>query len=550
MVAAPLGMHWMKSGPTGAGASEANSALSPRNALSATITLIVLLFALFIGVLAYSTLRAYDDAENRARDHADAASQVVAINSRWIVDLAQQALRRIDDSLGPNMLDIRGDTVRDLHEAVTALPGRVKAYVFNGEGATLYSTDLRSRETDITTREFFKAPAAGQLFYISPLIVRAEDGEQVFVFSRRIEREGRFAGVAVISFSMQVFEDIWRSLDLDPTSTVSLLRDDGQLVARYPFADGPLDLSKYVLFTDYLKQQDAGTYFAVSPADGVKRYVGFRKVEGTGLVALSSVSATSSLNAFWRNTILTFALALPAAIGLVVAAVWIVRLLMRDAARRDQLARALEINRLLFRDTHHRVKNNLQSVQSLVRMQSIPPDAKIDLQRRIAAMTAVHEHIYRADQYVEVQATEFIPAIVEPLLQSFDSRAEIAYDLDAVTVDRDHTTPLALLVNEVITNAMKYAFPDDRPARISVSLKAGEPTRALLTIRDNGIGFDQDHTKKGMGSRLIRGMVQQLGGTSSYRIDGGTVFEADISLRSGGAAVQPAEAGLVQDAAE
>ena len=66
------------------------------------------------------------------------------------------------------------------------------------------------------------------------LIVSRADGQQVFIFSRRLEREGRFAGVAVISFDVRLFEDIWESLDLDDKSTVSIVRNDGQLVARFP----------------------------------------------------------------------------------------------------------------------------------------------------------------------------------------------------------------------------------------------------------------------------------------------------------------------------
>ena len=265
----------------------------------------------------------------------------------------------------------------------------------------------------------------------------------------------------------------------------------------------------------------------------MERYVGYRKIPGTDLVALASVSSTGAFTIFRQNALLTLLLALPAAIGLAVAAIWIVRLLQRDANRQDELSRALELNRLLFRDTHHRVKNNLQSVQSLVRMQNIPPEAKIDLQRRIAAMTAVHEHMYRLDQYVEVNADNLIPAIVQPLIESFDSKVAVTFDIDPVTVDRDHTTALALLVNEVATNALKYAYAGGGKGTLSIELKEKPGGRAQLSIRDNGSGFDPDKAEQGMGSRLIKGMMMQLDGAYSYVIDGGAMFTADLAMKSG-----------------
>src|SRR5690349_7155686 len=112
----------MPSTITTTAAPPAAARFAPRSALPATIALIAILFAMFVGVLGYSMMRAYDEAQMRARDRADAASQVVAINAKWIVELAQQALRRIDDSLGPDMWDSTGNTVRDLREAVDALP--------------------------------------------------------------------------------------------------------------------------------------------------------------------------------------------------------------------------------------------------------------------------------------------------------------------------------------------------------------------------------------------------------------------------------------------
>ena len=505
----------------------------PRDTASAVIGLIAVLLALFVALVAFSTIQSRRDAQQRALDRALAASQVVATNARWISELAHQALRRMDDSLGDTVALAAGATVRDIRQAVDNLPGTVKAYVVDANGDTLFSTDPQVKPISITDREYFSAPAAGAEWHTSSLMISRLNGEQIFAFSRRIERKGVFAGVAVISFDVALLRDVWSSLELDEGSTVSLIRSDGMLVARYPFAREALDMSSHVLFTRYLKEADGGTYHSAhSPADGVERFVGYRRAEGTDLVAVASISAGSAYRSFWRNTTMTLLVALPAILGFGAASLWILRLLRRDQLRQSELGAALKTNRLLFRDTHHRVKNNLQSVQSLIRMQNIPDQAKMDLQGRIAAMTAVHEHIYRLDQYAEVEARDFIPAIVDPLLRTFDAHVAVNYAIDRLSVDRDQATPIALLVNEVVTNALKYAFPDGRSGSIRLALERLSDERVRLSIVDDGVGFGEPQSTAGMGSRLIRGMVTQLGGTYTYTGADGTSFIAELVVHS------------------
>ncbi|MGB3500926.1 MAG: histidine kinase dimerization/phosphoacceptor domain -containing protein [Mesorhizobium sp.] len=502
------------------------------NAVSATATFVVAFFLLFVVLLAYFTFRSYDDTERRSHDRAYAASQVVAIHAKSILDLSSQTLKRIDAVLGHSLTrSVNRTELLALAETLHDLPLQVKTYIINADGETLYSTDPIVKPIDIRDREYFREPASGKPLHISAMMISRLNGQPIFTVSSRIVRDGEFAGVAVLSFDVSQFSQIAESLELDPESAISFVRNDGAVVARYPMPDEPLNISSSVLFTTYLPREANGTYRSISAIDEIDRIVGYRRVADSDLIAVASISTKSAMMNFWRNTLLTFAFALPAACGLMLAGIWIGRLLLRDSNRRAELTRALELNRLLFRDTHHRVKNNLQSVQSLVRMQAIPPEAKLDLQRRIAAMTAVHEHMYRADQFVEVDAAEFIPAIVTPLVQSFDSKVAVDYDIEQLTVSRDHTTALALLVNEIVTNSLKYAFGDRLDGRIKISLNSLPDNRAQLKIKDDGPGFDPETTAKGMGSRLIAGMMQQLGGNFDYRDDGGTIFLAEIALK-------------------
>ena len=496
---------------------------STRNlwAVASLIGLLLVLVFCMLGLLIYNQSR---DSTKRAEDRAVGAAQVVSTNARWITELAKQALGRIDIALGNELLGPLPATHATIREAVATLPGEPKVYIVAANGETLFTTDTNIQPIDIRDRPYFAALADGADFYTSALLVSRLDGSQIFVFSKRLQRKGRFAGAAIISFQVTVLREIWQSLRLDPLSTVSFIREDGQLIARYPLAEGPLDLSKYVLFTDYLKSGDMGTYPAVSPADGIERIVGYRRAPGTDIVAIAAISTNSAYADFWRNTIGIIGIALPAALGLAAATFWIWRLLQNDQRQRRNLIEALELNRMLVKDTHHRVKNNLQSIMSMVRMHDMRDRVKNDLQSRISAMASAHEHLYQLDQVSEINADALIRGIVAPLLKTSESRVQVSYDIESLIIDRDHATPLALLVNEIVTNVIKHSATAGRT--IGIRLKSAGAGQLLLSIADNGPGFDPEAPSQGLGRRLIAAMLTQLNGTASYHFDKGTEFRA------------------------
>lgn len=496
----------------------------------ALLVFVVVLFILLAGAVCFLLYRAYEVSVERLTLRVESASSSVATNAEWIDALARQALRRIDDTLGERV--IAGDPagVADLREAVEGLPGKALAYVVDENGATLYSTDPAVRAVDITDRPYFEEPASGAREYVSSLMISRLSGEQIFAFSRRLERAGRFEGVAIVSFSASILEPVWRSLDLGAGSTIGIIRRDGQLVARFPHPKGPLDLRRYVLFTDYLKRSPSGSYEAISPEDGERRLVSYRTVDGTEFIVQASAELSYGMQSFWRVAYVTLALSLGVALGLAVGSYSIYRLVVRDARTGADLRTALDNNQLLLREIHHRVKNNLQSVQALIRLHRLPDDVQNALLDRLSAMTRVHENIYTKDAFDRLPADDLIRNVVEPLVRSHRPDVRVTLDLAPLSIANDLATPLALLVGEVVTNALKYAFEDRPDGKLTVSLKPGDSQTAILTIADDGIGFDPDTARAGMGSRLVEGSVRQLGGTYRYERDGGTRFIAEVQL--------------------
>jgi two-component sensor histidine kinase len=500
-----------------------------RVVIAATILIVVLLLA-FGALIGSLVLQGYSDTRARALQRADNAAQIVATNSQWITQTTRLALRRIDGAAGIDLKPGDSTVAAEMTAAIDGLPGDPKAYLVAADGTTLYSSDPEVQPINITDRDYFSALAGGASSYVSPLLISRLNGKQIFVFSRRLERNGAFAGAAMISYDVELLRDIWAALGFDTMSTVSLIRRDGQLVARYPLADRPLDMSGYVLFTDYLKQSPTGNYPAISPLDGVERLVSYRLVPGTDFVAVASVSAAVTFASFWYSVTVFLAIVVPVLIALAIAGFWIAKLIQRAARRQAELERALDQNTMLLRETHHRVKNNIQSIGAMIRMHDIAENVKMDLRGRLSAMSAVHEHIYSKDDFAETRADVFLPTVVEPVRDAYGAKADITFEVEPVAIHRDSTTSLALLLNELVSNVFKYAMADGRAGKITVGLRKLDGDKVRLWVEDDGPGFTLEGARRGMGTRLIEGVVSQFSGTYAYSFENGTRFAADLNL--------------------
>ncbi|HQZ12408.1 MAG TPA: histidine kinase dimerization/phosphoacceptor domain -containing protein [Devosia sp.] len=500
--------------------------ISPALRRSESPRLVLVLTGLFVAVMSAITAlviwQSYHDIINRTQARAEAAAHIVSVHAQWLIDGSSQALRRIDRELGPQATSLVG-LGPEVRAELAGLPAEVLLGVYDATGQSIEG-DPPQVPRNVADTEYFAALRNGTEWTVSSLLPSTAGADPQFAIARRITRNGAFAGIDVIFVSAKAMETFWASLNNGPGSTVSLVRTDGWLIARYPVSPAPLDLSGHVLLTTHYKAAENGTYSAQSPADGVIRIVGYRKVDDLPVIAMAAISTEQALSQFWTGVSTLLALLLPVLAALILGAIWLSRILKREDARRLQLAQVVEDNKTLMREIHHRVKNNLQAVSSLVQLQPIPAPSKAELARRISAMVSVHEHIYRSDQFTRPEVGQYIKTIIDNASNSSSLPVEIAYRLDKLHVDKDNAMPLGLIVSEVISNAFKHAFPDGRKGRIEVALRDIGDSKGELSISDNGQGFDPATDTRGMGRRLLEGLAAQLTGTFQYRIDNGTHF--------------------------
>ena len=505
---------------------------APGKAQKFVVMAIVVAWAGFIALASSWAFQSYHATVKAAEDRVSTSSLVVATHAKWIYEFGAQATGRLVDLVESGRAPSRVGAVQDIRSTLQGLPGTVQAYVVAADGTTLYSTDPNLKPIDIRDREYFKVLAAGREDYVSSLLISRLDGEQIFVFSRRFEEGGVFAGVVTVSLSTDLMKPIWEAVNLGGNFAVSFIREDGQLVARYPKPNAGLDMSGYVLFTDYLKNAPTGTYMAeASPLDGVNRIVGYRKVEGTPFIAVAAADLGLLMRPFWHNIQILSVVTALACLGSFGAALRIRSLLRIQDAQAEALQTALDKNELLLREIHHRVKNNLQSVMSLIRVHLKPGEQSQALTDRIKAMVAVHELIYQHDAYAALDAAQLVRRVTETVIGAYGGGVQVDFDLAPLSVSNDRATALALLVNEVVSNSLKYEFETQKRGRIEISLHQDETgDMSSMKITDNGICFDPATATKCTGTKLMEGSLRQLDG--SYTLDGddGTRFSARLKL--------------------
>jgi len=208
----------------------------------------------------------------------------------------------------------------------------------------------------------------------------------------------------------------------------------------------------------------------------------------------------------------------------------------RQKAQEETKASLIE-KEMLLKEIHHRVKNNMQIVSSLINLQlhSLVDEKGKEIlqetQNRIRSMSLIHETLYRGN-LSEIMLREYIKELALNLFDSFGidpDRIQLNADVEDITIDIDTATPCGLIINELITNSLKYAFPGGRAGEIRISLKRDPATKELqLIIKDNGIGLPPDFNikkSKSLGMNLALNLLEkQLKGTLVLNRENGTEF--------------------------
>ncbi|MBS4063331.1 MAG: tetratricopeptide repeat protein [Chitinophagaceae bacterium] len=201
--------------------------------------------------------------------------------------------------------------------------------------------------------------------------------------------------------------------------------------------------------------------------------------------------------------------------------------LAKEKKRSDQL---LQDKELLLREIHHRVKNNLEVVSSLLALQSAQindeqtRDAMQESQNRVQSIGIVHQKLYQGANLGAIEMKDYFINLSESILDSFgaEKRVTIECAMERLDVDIDTAVPLGLIVNELLTNTLKYAFPEGQQGKVKIKLHKKNDGVLQLEVSDNGVGKSGITHGTGFGGQLVSLLTQQLSGTMKEEVNDGT----------------------------
>jgi two-component sensor histidine kinase len=207
----------------------------------------------------------------------------------------------------------------------------------------------------------------------------------------------------------------------------------------------------------------------------------------------------------------------------------------------ERITASLREKEVLLKEIHHRVKNNLQVISSLVRLQAdaLADPALRDLFRdvhdRVRSMALVHEKLYESANLAEVQFADYAQSLLAYLWRAHGAaaaRIRLTLELDPVALSVETAVPCGLILNELAGNALKHAFAGRTEGEVTVALRNGAAGRVSLAVGDNGVGLPPGtdwRQSRSLGLRLVQMLAGQLNATVEARGGDGTVFEISFT---------------------
>jgi two-component sensor histidine kinase len=420
----------------------------------------------------------------------------------------------------------------------------------------------------VADREHFQVQRAADAGpFVSRLLQSRVTDEANIVMSRRIEGErGDFRGVALVVIDPGYFHAFYRSIRVLYPLAVDVFRSDLAVIIHHPeiARAEALSLTKWPGRSERFALGESGTiYHARSSLDDEDRLESYQRIKGFPFYVGVSVPRTAIFARWLDGTLQQGIFAGTALAGLLLlVAVAISRTRREEIARGELEAlnqtleervreRTSEVERsaeglrrllaekdVLFREVHHRVKNNLQIISSLLNLYANKftgdevQRSFTDCLNQVRAMGLVHELLYRSPNVARIDFDEYLRVLASRFVIFFGRSGQVRLDIRSAPLhfDLDTTIPLALIVTEAMTNAFKHAFPGDRPGTIRVEVTQ-ENAVTTLRVSDDGIGLPPDWERlqtRSLGLKLMNVLAEQIDAKLTYRRGRGTTIELVI----------------------
>jgi len=386
-----------------------------------------------------------------------------------------------------------------------------------GKLMTLEADILKGKHFPIDSRERLKAVMISLLVYL-PGFAMAFDFYESIVYQYEIMATIEFVSMLTLYGFYMLFP---RYLGIETTSKIIFVIFSLFLLITLCVPDYNAEFSLF--------------WFATIPVVGFfllgkKEGIIWTMIPFVGFLVLSILASFDKVTLLYNKTLLV-------ELGLAyLSIVYIMYVLEKERSEyEEKLNESIESNKLLFKEVHHRTKNNMQVMMGLLETQSFKVDdpkykkmfhAHVD---RIKSMSFVHENLYKGAAYDEVDMHKYLNGVLHNLQKI--TQHTIIVDIDYVTLGIKDSISVGLIVNEAVTNAMEHAYSAG-VGNIDVTLKYLGEKRCILIIKDYGLGFNTQKEYQSLGMTLIEDLSVSLpNGRLSISIDSGTLIQIYFNVK-------------------
>ena len=518
---------------------------------------VVIPLAVAIGVGNWLWRTEYREAEELVTRNALLAAQY----SLRVLSAQKQLLRHADGFAAQAAPDLEGERLQAHFAELVAADSYSRGLALvDAEGLIVVSDRAVGQGVSFADRPYFtRLRDEDWRLYVDRLVIQP-DGEDSLVVA--VRRAGpAFVGILVTAIEVSVLASFFATLATEDGAAASLLREDGVILLRHDPQQPKVELSAEQLVMQVVRGERGPVYETTAVSDGITRLYATIQVADMPLYASFGLPVEAIRASWLRRMMLVGAgLAAATAIGLLVASELNRRVQARlDADALEQSRMAADYRETLFRELNHRVGNNLQLVESLLRLRGRGQSEEVrlildEVGLRVRAIGEVHAELAASSTGSRLDLGELLERLMaNPALVPPERAITVRCRVVSLFVPMEQAIGLALIVVEAATNAIKHAFPDGRRGTIEVVLEAaGEGAR--LTVRDDGKGISTKRAERPWsGLQLMDSLARQAGGALEVESVGGVRLTVTFPLErpleerrspvKGGAAAPRQEAG-------
>ncbi|GIL39761.1 sensor histidine kinase [Roseiterribacter gracilis] len=543
-----------------------------RSRLAILLTLLLLPIVGYMAVLGWISA---SEQSAQARDQVRYLALVASSYQRELFAGTERLFRALSQE--PEISGGGTTCESELARTVAGFPDYPQIAVADADGVITCVAGKRDLlGTRIAGRPFFEQARQRRTFVAGAYMLDANSGvPSVIAVQPMLAQDGSFRGVLLATVQVGLVPGMLRSVDMPVDSRLFVLDENGAVLgssASLParFADAPERAR--IARTPHEQFTEKGD-------DGITRLFVVSKIESGNFSAVLGVPL-HDLTALSQRDVVAQIVG-PIAIWIIaVLIVWVAtdRLIARPLRKLTRTARAYsygdlearpveggtsEIRALaqtfaematriasrerdlqdaivkrdgMLREIHHRVKNNLQIVTSLLNLQEkqIAPDSRgafRDMQTRVRSLALVHRYMYESDELGSVNLGGFLKELATSLQLAYgvpEKQVVVEVIAEPIWDVADRAIPLALLMTEAMTNALRHGFPEGRPGRIEVRLMQLEGRRVRFCVHDDGIGLPGELAAGTLGMTLIRAFARQVGGALDITSQDGTMVTVEF----------------------